>query len=599
MENSPKESALLAAGVRAMGLPVLLLETSSRKFRVVYANGAFEAVSGRTGGSLLGRELTDCLDTEVDANALLQALQRDRRFDGTLRYRTAHGRSVSLAVQIARAGDDASYLMAVHLPMDGPWGVDCRRSSTRGDGSALQPASTTGHRSSPASAPAPAGGDGRAQLRARLEQALAHAKRHARTVAYLSLDLDRFRRINTSLGHQVGDALLEQVAQRIRKPLRADDMVVRTGDDEFGVIFADVASSHDVSRLTERLLGAFDEPFDAMTQQVPLSASVGVAIGPADQGSPARLMSDAERAARQAKAQGGRTFVFSQNDTDRFGRRRLRLELELRNALKEGQLSLAFQPQVSISTGEVEGVEALLRWFHPRLGWIPPGEFIEVAEESGLIVDVDEWVIDNVCREVGSWRGGAMRHLKVALNISARHFHRASLVERLRSSMREHGVPPERLCLEVTEHTLAGDRDRAIEVLTALKAMGVSIAIDDFGTGYCSFAYLKDFPVDIIKLDGSFVSDVETDSGRGIVEAMATMARCLGITTIAEKVETAAQWRALRSVGCEIGQGFVSGRPMPVEDLTAMVDGGEALESGIYTRGGRQTDTAGDASGTA
>jgi diguanylate cyclase (GGDEF)-like protein len=392
--------------------------------------------------------------------------------------------------------------------------------------------------------------------------------------ALLFVDIDRFKLVNDTYGHSVGDELLMAVASRLVSTLGPDDMVVRAGGDEFLVLLSGIEARSDVLEVAELVRLSFAAPMQLSVAEVYSSASVGVAFGTPGMAIE-HLIRDADTAMYEAKDAGrDAVAVFDASMRHRVSER-LELEHDLRNALERGELHLAYQPVVRYPAGPVDSVEVLLRWRHPERGELGPDSFIPVAEESGVIVTIGHWVLDQACRTLAEWRAtvpGA-GHLQVAVNVSARQLRDPELLTRVRRALAENSLPPDALCLELTESLLIDDPEAATALLTSLREIGVRLAIDDFGTGYSSLAYLKRFPVHVVKIDRSFVTDMVSPdtSDESLVAAIIAMAGALGLATVAEGVETVEQETRLVDLGCDAGQGFLYCRPVAPADLPAAI----------------------------
>ncbi len=406
----------------------------------------------------------------------------------------------------------------------------------------------------------------RALLLDRLGQALVQAARYDGGVAVLFLDLDRFKSINDTLGHPVGDELLKQVAERLRAVVRAVDTVSRLGGDEFVVVLQEIASADDAVMVAEKILNALGRAVHIEGHELRATPSIGISIYPEDGSDVYTLMKNADTAMYHAKSEGRNTFQFFMPRMNADAERFFKLEHRLRNAIDAGQLCLHYQPLVDLQRKAVCGLEALVRWQDPEHGMIAPGEFIPIAEETGLILPIGEWVLLEALRQNRRWQEEGRPRLPVSVNLSPRQFRQIDLVERVRSALAETGQPPQLLELEITESMLMHDMDEALAKLKALSALGVRFAIDDFGTGYSSLAYLKRFPVDKLKVDQSFVRDLTVDKDdAAIVAAIIGLAHSLGLDILAEGVETDAQLAALTGYGCSKFQGYYFSRPLAPE----------------------------------
>jgi diguanylate cyclase (GGDEF)-like protein len=396
-------------------------------------------------------------------------------------------------------------------------------------------------------------------------------------VAVLFLDVDRFKLVNDTHGHGLGDELLLAVARRLRDCTRPDDLVARIGGDEFVVVVRGLSGVTRAMEVAERTRLAFGVPFEVRGSELASSASIGVSItdGSDPHVDAESMIRDADTAMYQAKEAGrDAVAVFDPSMRDRAAQR-LELERDLRHALARGELSVHYQPVVRLPVGQVEGFEALLRWSHPTRGQVPPMSFIPVAEETGLIVEIGAWVMQEACRQLAEWRGAVDGgdHLFVAVNISARQLRDEGLIATVQEALLAHRLPPGALHLELTESLLMEKPGDAAELLNRLRRVGVRLAIDDFGTGYSSLAYLQRFSVDVVKIDRSFVDGVERpdSSEESLVAAIVAMAGALRVTTVAEGVETSAQAHRLHELGCDIAQGYHYARPLPAEEVPAVV----------------------------
>ncbi|MCK6426547.1 MAG: EAL domain-containing protein [Burkholderiaceae bacterium] len=405
-----------------------------------------------------------------------------------------------------------------------------------------------------------------------LDQAIAQAERSQRQFALLVLDLDKFAAVNESFGHGLGDQLLIEVARRLRTLLPEGDAIARVGGDEFHILLDRDEAAPWMDLSAQRLIEALSQPFDLEGQRLYVGASIGIALYPDDGRSAAVLQSHADAALHRAKAEGRNTLRFFSPDMTRQARERLTLEADLRHALQDGQLRLHYQPQLDLASGRIVGLEALVRWQHPQRGLVSPAAFIPMAEESGLIVPLGDWVLREACRQIKAWetQGLAPRH--TAVNISAVQLGRGDLVHSVRQALAQADLAPQRLELEITESFLMGDRDRAIHALAELRGLGLRLSIDDFGTGYSSLAYLQQLAVHKLKVDISFVRDITTNPGNAsIVRAIVALGHSLGLEIVAEGVETAEQAEQLRGLGCEAIQGWLVSRPLPAEAITALL----------------------------
>ncbi|MBI5331610.1 MAG: EAL domain-containing protein [Betaproteobacteria bacterium] len=409
-------------------------------------------------------------------------------------------------------------------------------------------------------------------LDARAGHALSQASRHSRKVAVLFIDLDRFKNVNDTLGHPAGDLLLQQVAQRISACVRAQDTVSRLGGDEFTVLLEEVHDAGAVGVVARKILGALSEKIVLHGHEVFISGSIGISLYPDDGADVITLFKNADSALYRVKEQGRDNYQFYTEDLTTQAVARLEVENDLRQALEAGQFELYYQPQANLRSGRINGMEALLRWRHPRRGLLLPAEFIPLAEETGLILPLGLWVLATACAQAKAWLDAGLEMAPVAVNLSPRQFRQKDLVQRVAATLAETGLPAAYLELEITEGLAMNNVEESIAVLHRLKALGVHIAIDDFGTGYSSLNYLKRFPIDRIKIDLSFVQNITTDpDDAAISEAIITMSHSLSRTVVAEGVETAAQREFLASRHCDEMQGYHFSRPATAQDMERML----------------------------
>jgi diguanylate cyclase (GGDEF)-like protein/PAS domain S-box-containing protein len=405
----------------------------------------------------------------------------------------------------------------------------------------------------------------RALFMNRLEQALARAKRHPSPSALLYLDLDRFKVVNDSLGHEVGDQLLIAVGERLRACVRPQDTVARLGGDEFTILIEDVEDVEQARRCARRVLEVLSTPFTASGHRVFTTASIGIALVVEGE-RPSMLLRHVDVAMYLAKSKGKARYEVYDPDMNARAVRRLEMENSLRRALERDEFRVHYQPKVDLSTGRVVGMEALLRWEHPQRGMVSPSEFVPIAEDTGLILPLGRWVLEQACRQARVWQeqiptGGPR---SVSVNLSARQFQDPDLAEEIGRMLGEFGLDPHYLQLEITESVMMEHAETAVSTLRRLRGLGVELALDDFGTGYSSLGYLERFDVDTVKIDGSFVRDLGRARGKtAIVEAVITLSRALGIAVVAEGIETAGQLSTLRALGCERGQGYLFSGPVP------------------------------------
>jgi diguanylate cyclase (GGDEF)-like protein len=412
----------------------------------------------------------------------------------------------------------------------------------------------------------------RAMFSERLASAIANAERHGRTLAVLFIDLDKFKLINDTLGHEAGDYVLGEASRRLTECLRAGDTVARLGGDEFVVLLEEVADPVYVGSVSQKLIDALAASFEIGGREYRVTASVGVSAYPQDGSDPETLLKTADAAMYRAKEKGRNAFEFYSAQLSNEAIERLSLEAGLRRALERDELELYYQPQIETCTGRIVGMEALVRWRHPQLGILPPAKFIRLAEENGLIVPLGDWVLQTACRAHREWQAMRIAPARIAVNLSPRQFLHAGLVKDTLKVLESSGCKPSYLELEITESMVMHDPAGAALVIEELKELGVRIAMDDFGTGYSSLAHLKRYPIDTLKIDRSFISDLPGDaSNMAITDAIIAMARTMHLTVIAEGVETRAQFDLLRRLGCDEVQGYYFSAPVPKEEAAVLL----------------------------
>ena len=400
-----------------------------------------------------------------------------------------------------------------------------------------------------------------------LNHAIAQATRHSRSLALFFLDLDRFKFVNDTLGHALGDRVLQEAARRLTAAVRSSDLVARLGGDEFVLLIEDFHNGEELAEIANKVLGAFAPSMVMDGQELGLSVSIGICTFPADGADGQALVSNADIAMYRAKEQGRNRFCFYAAEPNGLTHERLSLEAGLRHALDRDELDIFFQPKIEFPTNRVSGVEALIRWRHPQLGLLLPDKFIPLAEEIGVIVPIGYWTLKRVCERARRWQELGMG-LPVAVNLSASQFHEPDLVARMGAILRASGVAPQLIEVEITESMVMRDPERAARVMQGLRAMGVRISIDDFGTGHSSLGYLKRFPIDRLKVDRSFVRDLpHNNDDVAITRAVIAMAHSLRMTVVAEGVEHQDQFDLLRDEGCDEFQGFFCAKPLEEDDL--------------------------------
>jgi diguanylate cyclase len=412
----------------------------------------------------------------------------------------------------------------------------------------------------------------------RLEREIAHGEREHRSFAVLVVDLDRFKVINDTLGHAAGDQLLIEIARRLTAAVRTVDTVARTGGDEFLLLLTSIHEAADAAGIASKIVAALDKPMSIGGAEVHASASIGISGYPSDGADADALVAHADEAMYFAKQQGRNGFQFFSAGMSVFSRERLDFERDLRQALALKQFEVHYQPKIDVITGRMNSVEALVRWRHPTRGLVSPLEFIPLAEESGLIFAIGEWVLREACRQARQWQIEGLPFIRIAVNISPSHFRQPKFLSMVRSALADHDLEPQYLELELTETTVMNDADGSVEILEEISRLGVLVSIDDFGTGYSSMSYLRRFPIDKLKIDRSFIKDLTTHAdAASIVKAIISLAHSLQLKVVAEGVETAQQLERLRELGCDQFQGFYrSAAVVPGEIAKFIASSGEA-----------------------
>jgi diguanylate cyclase (GGDEF)-like protein/PAS domain S-box-containing protein len=419
----------------------------------------------------------------------------------------------------------------------------------------------------------------RVLLADRLSQAIALSRRNKNRVAVFMLDLDRFKSVNDSLGHNVGDGLLKTAAQRLRGCLRESDILARWGGDEFVIGIQEVDSNQSIEKVAQKLVNAIADPFQIEGHRVQISSSIGISQYPDDGNCPEALVEIADAAMYVSKKRGRGTYSFFTPELTQATRRRMKLEGDLRYASERGEFVIHYQPLVAIDSGRITGVEALLRWRHPELGLIEPNEFIPLLEELGLMVEVGSWVLRNACLQNVSWQKVGLAPIRMAVNVSGQQFFRGDIVNDVQTALRETGLDSQWLELELTESLTLDCSEISIRIMRELKKIGVSLSLDDFGTGWSSLSYLRRFPLDRIKIDRSFLRDVSSQSpSEAVVRSILNLGRNLGLDCVAEGVETHEQLGYLQNQKCAEMQGFLYSKALPADECAALINAERSLE---------------------
>ncbi len=413
----------------------------------------------------------------------------------------------------------------------------------------------------------------RALLGDRLSQAINQAKREDEKLAVMFLDLDRFKNINDSLGHMIGDELLQQVSMRLKKCIRSADTLARFGGDEFTLLLPKLKNGEaDASALAEKITNTLKEAFYVDGHELYVSASIGIALYPQDGTSMNTLIKHADVAMYHVKGQGKNGYQFYSNEMNVPYIEKLSMDTGIHKALDNNEFNLVYQPQINLRTGEIVGVEALLRWEHPEHGAISPSEFVPFAEESGLIIDIGYWVFKNACAELNRWRIAGLPEIRMSVNISARQLMEDNIVKNIIQTIKDYDVPGRCIELEITEHAIMNDMDVVIRKLKKLSSHGITIAIDDFGTGYSSLSYLHKLPIQTLKIDRTFLRESKINKGDNtIINTIVAMAKGLSLNVIAEGVETQLQLEYLREIECSEAQGFLFGKPLPPDVISQLL----------------------------
>jgi len=527
---------------------IVITDTSAR---ILSVNPAFTAITGYSAAEAVGQRpslLRSDHHKEAFYRELWAALLRDGRWEGEIWNRRKNG---------------AAYLEWLSIGMvPGSDGAPVRYVGVFNDITELRKKDE--HIRHLAFHDPLTGLPNRALLLDRLEHGIAFAQRQNESLGVMFIDLDRFKHINDSLGHDVGDGLLREVAKRLSSSLRKSDTVARMGGDEFVILLEHVDEPETYASLAKTLIADLCAPMTLGSHTLQIGASVGISCFPEDGSDVVTLMKHADAAMYAAKSAGRGTYRFFQAAMTEKAVQRLQLEMELRNAVANGELELFYQPRVALAGEAPCGVEALVRWRHPVRGLVPPDDFIPLAEETGIIHELGNWVLEETCRQSRAWQQQGLAPIRIAVNISAKQLQEIDLVERIASLTRKYEISPADLEVELTESVIMANPEEISDVFTCLRRLGVTVAVDDFGTGYSSLAYLRRLPIDVLKIDRSFVMNADSDEGDAqIVKTIMALAQALRLDVVAEGVETRGQAEFLKACGCATAQGFLYSRPQP------------------------------------
>jgi diguanylate cyclase (GGDEF)-like protein/PAS domain S-box-containing protein len=517
---------------------------------IVDVNAAFEKITGYARADALGRDPTFLSSGRQDSEFYRQLWQTVRDtgcWQGELSNRRSNGEVYPAWLSLSTICDDAGCV--AHYV-----GTFSDVSEAKAREASIQ---HMAHHDCLTGLP------NRFLLTDRFKQVAAAAQRNDTRFALLFVDLDRFKNVNDTLGHVAGDQLLRGVAGRLQAMVRSTDTISRQGGDEFIVLLGEIDAPEAAAQVASNLLQVLGEPFVLGGHQVTVTPSIGIAVAPEDGCDLDSLMKHADRAMYDAKKQGRNNYQFFRREMNARSLELLLMENDLRQALRKGEFELHYQPQFATASRQLVGVEALLRWRHPERGLVPPAEFLPMAEETGLIVAIGQWVLANACRQAANWRAHGWPELRMSVNLSAVQFRRRDVGAQVREALATSGLPAPALELEVTESMLMSDAEGTATTLDKLSAIGVLLAIDDFGTGYSSLAHLRRFPVDALKVDPAFVRTLGDADGDAVCSAIVGLAHSLHLEVVAEGVETPAQYDWLTAAGCQYVQGYYTGRPAP------------------------------------
>lgn len=540
---------------------VIISSAQAPDFAIEYVNPAFERITGYVASEVIGRNSIFLLGNDLEQSGLHEirsALLEKREGKAVLRNYRKDGSLFWNDLYVAPVKDDDGWTTHFVAAMS--------------DITPMKQYETTLHKL--ASHDVLTGLPNRALLQDRLETAIAFSSRNGHSVWVVLVDLDRFKFVNDTMGHQAGDALLKIVSDRLQASVRESDTVARLGGDEFVLVLPECGDgpSGYPSDVIDRIMEAINQPLKIQGSDFFLSCSVGIAVYPNDGDDATSLIAHADVAMYRAKELGRNTFQFYTPAMNDQALERLRIEGELRHAIELNELILHYQPQVDLQSGAIVGVEALVRWNHPILGMVQPGSFISLAEETGLIIPIGAWVLRTACEQAKAWHEMGFTDLRIAVNLSARQFTQSSLLESIKTTLQETGLTPQFLEIELTESSVMTDIERNILTLRDLKSLGIQLSVDDFGTGHSSLAYLKRFPIDTLKIDRSFVRDIAINrDDASIVSSIISLAHHLKLNVIAEGVETQSQMDILRAQQCDEMQGYFFCKPVPADQIEALL----------------------------
>ncbi|MCP4638189.1 MAG: EAL domain-containing protein [Methyloversatilis sp.] len=555
LQARDRELSLAASVIESLNEAIMVTDADDR---VVTVNPAFCALTGVSAQDVIGRAaavVTGCPYSEETRDGFLQRVAAEGLWHGELEDHRVDGERYpkSLSIYPVRAATDrVSHY--VHSFAD----ISERKEAERQIHHLAHHDMLTGL-------------PNRFSLQQRMEQAMSHARRHGTLLAALMIDMDHFKDINDTLGHHVGDALLVEVGKRLQRCVRQSDVVARLGGDEFVVLVTDMVTTLTAAAVAEKIVTALSAPYAIDAYQLHSTPSVGIGVFPTDGETVDDLLRNVDSAMYHAKAAGRNNYQFFDRSMSANASERLALQTSLHQAIAQQQFVLHYQPQIETGSGRLVGVEVLVRWQHPERGLVPPNKFIPIAEESDLIIRLGEWILQEACRQLSLWHAGGLE-LRVAVNLSARQLRSKNLLRQVKDVVLKHNLQPGQLELEITESVAMEDSDNTLRMLAQLRELGVELAIDDFGTGYSSLSHLKLMPLHRLKIDRSFVKDIETDpDDAAICAATISLAHNLGLSVVAEGVETEAQFAFLGNLGCECAQGFLFSKPLPAAELEAWI----------------------------